>query len=137
MSEQIHKPKSEIGEAPKQVLTRADREKAYEDLAITLTPSELMDAMTFEEAQDIDRIVGTSGNLGQAVLGESAANCRFNREVYDDAVEDFIFDSKAILDLIEVVRSGSHQDAEVMRLFRSARARIYFEQTILIAEQDV
>jgi hypothetical protein len=115
-------------ELPKSPMSKADKERAYEDMTLMLSPSDLIEAMTYEEAQDIDRLVGSKGNLGQAVLSESAVNCRYNREVYEDDVEDFIYESKAILELIEVVRNGTHQDAEIMRLFRSARARLYFEQ---------
>lgn len=124
-------------ERPKPHMSRAEKEKAYEDMALMLTPSELMDAMTFEEALDINRILESSGNLGQAVLSESAANCRYNREVYDDhdpTVEDYIYASEAVQKLATRIQSGTHEEAEIMRIFRSARARIYFQYVLEMSD---
>lgn len=137
MSEVVQRDEPETSEPPKPPMTKAEKERAYEDLAVSLSPAELMDAMTFEEALDINRILEARGNLGQAILSESAVACRFNREVYDeydDSVEDYIYASEAVVELAERVQTGSHDDAELMRIFRSARARIYFQYVLEMSE---
>lgn len=87
--------------------------------------AELLGLLAYESASKISKFADENLNFSDTIE-ENCEDIKYNIAVYDDDVEDFIFNN-ALEKLITTSRKkGDHESAEDVRILRSARAVIYY-----------
>lgn len=87
--------------------------------------AELLGLLAYESASKISKLAD-EGLVFVDSLDEDNEEIKYNTAVYDDEVEDYIFNT-SIQKLVSISRTkGDHESAENVRILRSARAVIYF-----------
>jgi hypothetical protein len=110
-------------------MAKAETEAHYGDEFREFEVDDVLERMSIGEALFVDMVANMGGDIMRTGISENALLLRMNRAFYDDPVEDFIAESSVLLRLIAESRKASgHDDAERVRLLRSARLCLWFAQ---------
>lgn len=86
---------------------------------------ELLGLLAYESASKISKLAEENIKFSDSI-DDNIEEIKYNTAVYDDEVEDFIF-NESMEKVVAISRNlGDHESAENVRILRSARAVIYF-----------
>lgn len=87
--------------------------------------AELLGLLAYESASKISKLAEENIKFSDSI-DDNIEEIKYNTAVYDDEVEDFIF-NESMEKVVAISRNlGDHESAENVRILRSARAVIYF-----------